>query len=211
MPEDEKTPLETLADLLIYAPLGAAAVARDMLPPLRDRLVSRGRDELGHAQIALRNQLGVASTLGRAALKQVMRLRSQLPAGSGDNERPTPTGPRPVPGDGASAIREAQSRVGRTFQDVESRRPPEAGQAGEGDQPAAPAPGAVARHRAEVDEARTQADRLAISDYESLSAAQVNARLGALSPVELAAVREYEQSHRARRTILARIDALIAP
>lgn len=49
---------------------------------------------------------------------------------------------------------------------------------------------------------------LAIADYDSLAASQVIPRLAGLDAVELEAVRAYESSHRARKTILGRIAQL---
>ena len=49
---------------------------------------------------------------------------------------------------------------------------------------------------------------LAIPGYATLAASQVVSRLDSLNSAELAAVRAYEQEHRGRRTILARIDQL---
>ncbi len=53
-----------------------------------------------------------------------------------------------------------------------------------------------------------QAALLAIPDYDSLSASQVVPRLAGLTTEELEAVRLYEASHRARRTILGRVAQL---
>lgn len=53
-----------------------------------------------------------------------------------------------------------------------------------------------------------QAALLAIPDYDSLSASQVVPRLAGLTTEELEAVRRYEASHRARRTILGRVAQL---
>ena len=52
------------------------------------------------------------------------------------------------------------------------------------------------------------ADVLAIPDYDSLSAMQVVKRLPGLASDELAAVRDYEASHRGRKTILNRVAQL---
>lgn len=51
-------------------------------------------------------------------------------------------------------------------------------------------------------------DGLAIPDYDNLSAFQVMPRLEALDPIDLDAVREYEESTRGRRTILNKIAQL---
>jgi hypothetical protein len=51
---------------------------------------------------------------------------------------------------------------------------------------------------------------LAIPGYDSLSASQVVQRLAGLSEPELLDVRSHEQSHRHRRTILNRVEQLLA-
>ncbi|HVC70518.1 MAG TPA: hypothetical protein VNC61_09735 [Acidimicrobiales bacterium] len=51
---------------------------------------------------------------------------------------------------------------------------------------------------------------LAIPGYDSLSASQVVQRLAGLSHSELIEVRQHEQSHRHRRTILNRVEQLLA-
>ena len=64
--------------------------------------------------------------------------------------------------------------------------------------PAAPAPTAP------------PAGTLAIPDYDALSASQVVHRLEGLSDDELEAVRSYEGATRGRRTILGRVEQLLA-
>lgn len=59
--------------------------------------------------------------------------------------------------------------------------------------------------------ARPEADvHLPIEDYESLAASQVVDRLPTLTRDELEQVRAFEATHRGRRTILGRIDQLLA-
>ena len=53
-------------------------------------------------------------------------------------------------------------------------------------------------------------DVLGIPGYDSLSASQVVQRLGGLSAGELDAIREHELAHRHRRTILNRVEQLLA-
>ena len=53
-------------------------------------------------------------------------------------------------------------------------------------------------------------EELAIPSYDSLSASQVVHRLAGLSREEVRAVRAYEAATRARRTIVARADQLLA-
>lgn len=51
---------------------------------------------------------------------------------------------------------------------------------------------------------------LALEGYESLAASQVVARLERLAPAELEQIRDFETNHRGRRTILGKIDQLLA-
>ena len=53
------------------------------------------------------------------------------------------------------------------------------------------------------------AAQLPIEEYESLAASHVVARLANLDPAELREVRRFEVAHRARRTVLGRIDQLL--
>lgn len=57
-------------------------------------------------------------------------------------------------------------------------------------------------------DAGPSASHLAIPGYDSLSASQVVQRLAGLTGEELSAVRDYEEAHRGRRTILNRVDQL---
>jgi len=51
---------------------------------------------------------------------------------------------------------------------------------------------------------------LPIDEYESLAASQVVARLSGLAPADLHRVRNFEADHRGRRTVLGKIDQLLA-
>jgi hypothetical protein len=55
------------------------------------------------------------------------------------------------------------------------------------------------------------ATALPIDQYESLAASQVVARLPSLTAGELDVVRRFEAANRARRTVLGKIDQLLAP
>jgi hypothetical protein len=84
--------------------------------------------------------------------------------------------------------------------------------------PAAAAPSAAAV--ADLPEATAAADpgpvavpveaELAIPQYSTLAASQVVPRLASLDVHELAAIRRFEPDHRGRRTILNRVDQLLA-
>jgi hypothetical protein len=60
-----------------------------------------------------------------------------------------------------------------------------------------------------VDHGGEAAD-LAIPGYEDLAASHIVARLDRLTPSDLARIRSFEVSHRGRRTVVGKIDQLLA-
>jgi ferritin-like metal-binding protein YciE len=66
----------------------------------------------------------------------------------------------------------------------------------------------VARAEGQIKGAVASADDLAIARYDSLTADEINARLAALSQIELAKVDAYERKNQDRATILGRISSL---
>lgn len=69
-------------------------------------------------------------------------------------------------------------------------------------------PARARRHAPGPGAARPDVGALAITDYDSLSAPQVVARLPGLAPDELEAVRAYEAAQRGRKTVLNKIAQL---
>ena len=177
---DTKSPLEQAVDLLVYAPVGLAVAARDLVPTL----VERGRRQV-HPQVGVARMVGqLAVSQGRSqaekildrAVVQARATLHQLGILPDEEETTATTG----------AAREEQARKASA--------------------PQPPAPAPVVPTPADPptrDEAVSVA--LAIPDYESLSASQVVPRLSSLSPEELEAVRVYEEEHRGRKTILNKI------
>lgn len=164
--DDRKAPLERAVELAVYAPLGFVMTARDVLPPLVDQFVARGKAQ--YEQLRLIGQFAVAQ--GTQQLRQEVENRLRRQAGPDEVEPPS----------------RVEAAVGR-----------EVAHSGNG---------AAARAQA----ARARAATLPIPDYDELSASQVVARLAGLTGDELAAVREYEESQRQRKTILTRIEQLTA-
>lgn len=83
------------------------------------------------------------------------------------------------------------------------------GGSGGGPAPVPPAaPRSRRRPRPDRAQAGPEAGGLAIPGYDSLSASQVVQRLAGLDRQELSEVRDYEEAHRGRRTVLTRIDQL---
>ena len=181
---DSKSPLDRVVELFVYAPVGLALSARDLVPGL----VERGRRQIDP-------QVGVARMVGQMAVSQgrsqagkalehaVASAQATLEQlGVLDHREPT-TGPRTSSASATSP-------------------PPSPPPSAEGPivAPAAPPVPRAANGPA--------AAGLAIPDYDSLSASQVLPRLSSLLPDELEAVRAYEHAHRGRKTILNKIAQL---
>jgi len=177
-------PVERAIELMVYAPIGFAMFAKDMMPPLVDQFVVRGRARLTELQQQVENQLGQARIMGQFAVAQG---RQQVRQG--------------VEGR-LHEVREQGEKLARTVGLV--AEPPEA--------PArhAAATPAAAGSSNGASAPRGDASGLPIPDYDELSASQVVARLAGLEGEDLEAVREYEASQRQRKTILTKIDQLTA-
>jgi hypothetical protein len=176
---DDKSPVDQVLDLLVFAPLGLALTAKTQMP----EIVAKGR-----AQVE--GQLTMARFIGQFAVQQgkvelEKRLKSSIsppppPAAAPRAapeapaaEPPEPPGDRPVSVTVPVTVRAEPA-------------PDPASAAG-----ASPAP-----------------TDLAIPGYDALSASQVVQRLAGLSSAELEQVRLYEASTRGRKTVLTKISQL---
>jgi len=184
---DDNDTAERAKELLVYGPIGLALFVRDSAPQFMRMFVARGRTELQQRSRSVGNQIDQVRSLGETVAAdggpEVLRVLST----------------------GIAALREkaeeALSALGVTTSDA----------------PAAPAKDAADAADAAVDGsepfagahvgARVGADR-AIPGYDDLSASQVVDHLDGLSRADLEAIREYEASHRARNTILGKIEQL---
>ena len=146
------------------------------------KLVDKGRNHL-EGQVRTARLVGqVAVQMGRRQLGQMASQRmSKPPAPAADRSDRAPSEP------------EAQSPP-----------PPRYAPA-----PAPPAESTAATAGSQVN-GNGSLRPLAIPGYDSLSASQVVQRLAGLSQAELIDVRAHEQSHRHRRTILNRVEQLLA-
>jgi hypothetical protein len=200
--DDGKT--ERALDLLVYAPVGVALYLRDTVPTFVNLFVSRGRAELGQRRQQAQNQVAQAKAMGEFAVnfggpkvrehveKGIALARKgaeSVLAGGGDEggvpdaaDDAPPPAPAPRP-DRAAANSKAASRPAGESTNTSTTTTTTA----------APAPPSTT---------------LVIPDYDELSASQVVERLDGLPASELDAVRAYEEAHRARRTILYKIEQL---
>jgi hypothetical protein len=188
--ENDKNPIEQAIELFVYAPLGLALDARELMP----KFVERGR-----------NQVTMARMIGKFAVSQgqvvagrrLSSVEQQIQAAlESFGLVPGPDGQPPNSHRLSPDPRRPPNLV--AVPDVDEPDPVLVDQAG--DALAVPAPHA--------DPALTDASALAIPDYDSLAASQVIPRLAGLSEAELDAVRQYESLKRGRKTILSRITQL---
>jgi hypothetical protein len=185
---DEKKPLDRVLDVVLFAPIGLALNAEEMV----QQMAARGRQSV-HA----------ARFIGRLAVKQgrtevdkaLVRLQDQA-AGVLDQLGAMAGGPGPSPAP-------TPAKTPTTFSEVVAEAKP-------GLRPAEKTDGASANATAAVTASpQGVADvNAAIPDFDSLAASQVVPRLAGLAPADLEAVRRYESAHRGRKTILHRIAQL---
>jgi len=183
---NHQDPAEQLLDVFVYAPLGLALEAVDLLP----RLVEKGRRRAG-------GNVTVARMVGELAVRQGQRKVEKLVGRLRDQQRDTPpstAAPGATGAEGPASPRGSRPATGL----VTDFGPASPGPA------AAPHPGV----RPDTADPTPPAGDLAIPGFDTLSASQVVPRLEGLSPDELDAIRRYEEAHRARKTVLTRIDQL---
>ena len=211
-PTGHKGPVDLVFDVAVYAPVGLAYALADLVP----ELARRGRDRLGP-------QLSLARSVGQFAVNRGTRQARAVVEGMGGPAgsvlRSVPRLPWPFSGPGGAASAAPTGTVDAS--------PPPAGPARPDSRRAAGAPttqrtnlgddttrggpaGAAAHPPADAGHPAPAVTDLAIPSYDSLSAPQVVQRLAGLSHDEVQAVRAYEAATRARRTIIARADQLLA-
>jgi len=179
----DRSPVEHLVEYLVYAPLGLALEARNLLP----NLIDRGRAQIGVARMigefAVKwGSVRFESSIVDAQDQAMILLRRSGLAGSEERDRSP----------GAEVALEVAERVDT------------------GSSTAEPNDGLAAPAR-DHDGPDIDPSTLAIPDYDNLSASQVVPRLDGLTAGELEAVRAYEQLHRGRKTILNKVAQLQDP
>jgi hypothetical protein len=194
--DDAQKAADKAIDLFVYAPVGVALYLRDTVPTFLNLFVSRGRAELGQRRQQAQGQVAQAKALGEFAVNVGgPKVRAHMEKGiamarkSAETVLTNVTGEGPVP----DLAKEAAHAPSGTPSPAPPPTEPAAGGTGVGEVNASAAP---------------KAATLGIPDYDELSASQVVERLDGLQTGELDAVRAYEEAHRARRTILFKIEQL---
>jgi hypothetical protein len=214
---DEKPTIQKAVELFVYAPVGAALYARDMLPSMMGIFVSRGKREV-QSHVPGRTPTPpspppVPPEVKRRIDESVGVAKYMAEGGLG--------AARDVAGSGIGVARElagsalaqflAMRANGADLTDIAdvtdvtaAPSAPASPAAAASSTPAPPAPPPDASWRADV----PSSDTLPIPDYDELSASQVVERLEGLDRESLDAVRRYESEHRGRNTILGKIAQL---
>ena len=201
MSDNGKT--ERALDLLVYAPVGVALYLRDTVPTFVNLFVSRGKAELGQRRQQAQDQVAQAKAMGEFAVNfggpkvrehvekgiALARKGAESVLGGAGDEDDVPDAAEDVRSPAPAPRRDPAAANSRTA----SRRAGKSTNASATTTTAAPAPAATT---------------LVIPDYDELSASQVVERLDGLPASDLDAVRAYEEAHRARRTILYKIEQL---
>ena len=177
---DENDTAEKAKELLVYGPLGLALFMRDSAPQFMRMFVARGRTELQQRSKSVSTQIDQVRALGENVTAD----------GAPEVLKILSTG--------IAALRE-KAEEALTALGVTASEPPAAPLPRVAYIPEMPAaPMATAGASA----------HLAIPGYDDLSASQVVEHLEGLPSQDLAAIREYEAAHRARNTILGKIEQL---
>jgi hypothetical protein len=193
--DDAQKTAERAIDLFVYAPVGVALYLRDTVPTFVNLFVSRGRAELGQRRQQAQGQVAQAKAMGEFAVNfGGPKVREHVEKGI------------------AMARKGAEAVLGgadEAVPDAAEYSPPPARHA-PSDAVSTPNASAGSEPAGETisTAAAPMAATLGIPDYDELSASQVVERLDGLQAGELDAVRAYEEAHRARRTILYKIEQL---
>ncbi len=188
---EDKSPGDRLLELMVFGPTGLAVTIVEEFP----KLVEKGRHRV-EGQVHTARLVGqFAVQMGRRQLEQSL---GHLASRRDDHEtqhesdRADDSGvPGPGPGPEVRAASAGPS-AGAEAEPVAEPRPPSVWLGvGAGNGSVSPS-------------------SLAIPGYDSLSASQVVQRLEGLSLPELEEVRAHEAAHRQRRTILHRVEQLLA-
>jgi len=183
---DEPSGTDRALDLLVYGPIGLAAYLRDTAPSFLKLFVSRGRAIVDGQRKSVEGQLGQARVVGQfASVEGAPRVRRAV----------------------IDALGAARARTEDALEylgGVAGVTPTPAG-APDTDPDLAPLAFRV------VPQDQDGGAPLPIRDYDELSASQVVERLEGLPRDELDAIRAYEATHRARNTVLGKIEQLQRP
>ncbi len=198
MSSEARARIERFVEVAVFAPVGVALTLRDMAPTFVNMFVSRGRAEIDRRQNNVEQRVRTVKSTGEVALAfgvpmvrdKVVRHIDQL---RGRAVEPTESTEPTEPSKSSSQPRDCEDPATDPTREAPSS-------AAVGDTAHAAVGGSNGSNGSPRD--------LAIPGYDALAASQVVERLVGLDAAELEAVRDYEASHRNRRTILGKIEQL---
>lgn len=183
--EEERSPIDDLVDILVYAPVGLLYEYEDVIP----RLVRRGRSQVELARVIGKMAMDRGSTgsLGVVAEAMATMLAERI------TEIGAAIGLAPPAGEaGEEGGQPPSDRVDEPVSDRPDR---------------GPSPGAGNGPTSE--EGDGAADRgLPIASYDTLNAREIVGLLDELDAGQLARIRSHEEANRARKTVLGKLDRL---
>lgn len=186
--DDERTPIDDLVDLFLYAPVGLLYEYEEVLP----KLVRRGK-----SQVQLARVLGTMAVRGQGPVPAnavVEAVASMVVSRLGEIGESLGLGPQG-----------ADSATGSKADGADPAREERAATAGSGSDEADPegeAPGDAA--------AVAEDAPLPIASYDSLTAREIIGLLDELDAGQQARIRAHEERNRARKTVLGKLDRLSA-
>ncbi|MCC7076203.1 MAG: hypothetical protein IT198_03680 [Acidimicrobiia bacterium] len=188
---DEK-PKYDPKDVLFYAPIGMAMTLKDLMPSIVEALSSRGRTQVEQMHNAANNVYVLARSVAQMRVGQAQteaRKRTDRVKTAAES--------------GLKVVQGFDTPPGGTI--VSALR----GTAGARPESAGNGDSAFESSGVNGDSDGSEGAHLAIPDYDTLSATQIAQRLNGLDSGELSEVRDYEASHRGRKTIISKINALL--
>jgi len=187
--DDDRTPIDDLVDLFLYAPVGLLYEYEEVIP----KLVRRGKSQVQLARVlgtmAVKGQGPVpANMMVEAVASMVVSRLGEI----GESLGLTPQQAEEAPGS-TTETKPADASTGATAAPVDERA-------------------AVSRDTGDRVEAEIDVDDvpLPIASYDTLTAREIIGLLDELDAGQLARIRAHEEDNRARKTVLGKLDRLSA-
>jgi hypothetical protein len=209
VPED-KPSTDRAFELLVYAPIGAALYARDMLPTMVGIFVNRGKREVQSHRAPAPPPMPAAPDVRRRMEDSLGFAKGAASGGVGLAKGAATTSvglARDVAGTALAGFVQWRGSDADASRAEPEEAGPSAGAPTAGSEPSA-APAAAPSSASAAASDAPSVESLPIPDYDELSASQVVERLAGLDTSSLDAIRRYESAHRGRNTILGKISQL---
>jgi hypothetical protein len=212
-----QNPLERALNVFVYGPVGVALYVRDTMPAFFKVFVARGRTELHQHRKKVGNQVSDAKTKGQDVVaRNAPDVRERVTGGVSQARSRAEDTLGALVSRGSSSEDSTETPAAKPAAPASRAKPGSPSPTRDGTSTNGATNSELANTNADVQTEREQTpdvravavETLPIRDYDELSASQVVERLEGLTPPDLVGVREYEEQHRGRRTILGKIEQL---